>query len=81
MGLQGKGNGNPKSPSTYPIRQAWPWRALTRIERVRELLRSTGLPIKQVTHRAGFHQVEYMTRLFRRMTGQTPGRYRRQSRG
>lgn len=52
-----------------------------RIERVRELLRSTGLPIKQVAHRAGFHQVEYMTRLFRRMTGQTPGRYRRQSRG
>jgi LacI family transcriptional regulator len=49
-----------------------------RIERVRELLRSTDLPIKQVARRAGFHQVEYMTRLFRRMTGQTPARYRRQ---
>lgn len=48
-----------------------------RIERACELLRSTDLPIKQVAHRAGFHQVEYMTRLFRRITGQTPARYRK----
>lgn len=52
-----------------------------RVERVRELLRSTELPIKQVARRAGFHQVEYMTRVFRRLTGQTPAGYRRAVRG
>ena len=48
-----------------------------RIQRACELLRSTDLPIKQVAHRAGFHQVEYMTRLFHRITGQTPAQYRK----
>jgi LacI family transcriptional regulator len=52
-----------------------------RIERVSELLRSTDLPIKQVARRAGFHQVEYMTRMFRRLTGHTPASYRQSTRG
>lgn len=54
----------------------------TEIQRVRihlaqELLSETELPIKQVAHRAGFRYVEYMTRLFTRMTGQTPAEYRK----
>jgi LacI family transcriptional regulator len=50
-----------------------------RIERARELLQTTDLPIKQIAHRAGFRQVEYMTRLFHRMTGQTPAQFRKAS--
>jgi len=50
-----------------------------RIEHAKELLRSTRLPIKQIARRTGFHQVEYMTRLFHRATGQTPAQYRRMS--
>ena len=44
---------------------------------VQELLSQTELPIKQVARRAGFHYVEYMTRLFQSVTGQTPGAYRK----
>jgi len=56
----------------------------TEIQRVRirlaqQLLSETGLPIKQVAHRSGFRYVEYMTRLFKRMTGQTPAEYRKAS--
>lgn len=46
------------------------------IRRAQQLLAETDLPIKQIAHRAGFHYVEYMTRLFRRLTGQTPAEYR-----
>jgi LacI family transcriptional regulator len=48
------------------------------IRRVQELLAKTELPIKQIAHRAGFRYVEYMTRLFRRLTGQTPAEFRQQ---
>ncbi|NLX95957.1 MAG: DNA-binding transcriptional regulator [Rhodopirellula sp.] len=51
-----------------------------RIRLARELLSETELPIKRVAHRAGFRYVEYMTRLFTRMTGQTPAEYRKASR-
>jgi LacI family transcriptional regulator len=50
-----------------------------RIRCARQLLTETDLPIKQIAHRAGFHYVEYMTRLFRRLTGQTPAECRRSS--
>ncbi len=47
------------------------------IRLVEELLTQTNLPIKQIARRAGFQYVEYMTRLFRRLTGQTPGECRK----
>jgi LacI family transcriptional regulator len=47
------------------------------IERVKELLASTAAPLKQVAHQAGFNYPEYMMRVFRRATGQTPAQYRR----
>jgi LacI family transcriptional regulator len=51
-----------------------------RVERVRQLLSDTDLPIKQVAYRAGFRQVEYMTRVFHREVGQTPAEYRKTTR-
>jgi LacI family transcriptional regulator len=50
------------------------------IERVKELLSTTDMPIKQISQAAGFRYVQYMTRLFRRTTGHTPARFRRRSR-
>jgi len=50
------------------------------IERARQLLSSTNLPIKQVAQRIGIPSVQYFTVAFRRATGQTPGQFRRQNR-
>ncbi len=47
------------------------------MQRVRELLATTDLPLKQVARLAGFPHVETMYRAFRRATGQTPAEYRR----
>jgi LacI family transcriptional regulator len=49
-----------------------------RIERARQLIAETDLPLKQVAVRSGFQYVQYMTRLFVRYVGQTPAKYRRQ---
>lgn len=47
------------------------------IESVKELLLSTNAPIKQIAHQTGFSYPEYMMRVFRRATGQTPAEYRK----
>jgi LacI family transcriptional regulator len=47
------------------------------IKQAQELLATTNLPIKQVARRTGFHYVEYMTRVFRRLVGEPPAQYRR----
>ncbi len=47
-----------------------------RIERVRQLLLTTDLPLQTVAQLAGFSHVETLHRLFKRATGQTPGQYR-----
>lgn len=47
-----------------------------RLERVKQLLRATDLPIRIIAERAGFRYSEYLSNLFRRETGQTPGAYR-----
>lgn len=47
------------------------------IERVKELLLTTPSPLKQIAHQAGFAYPEYMMRVFRRATGQTPAQYRK----
>jgi LacI family transcriptional regulator len=46
------------------------------LARVQELLVMSGLRIKQITREAGFTSVQYMTRVFRAQTGETPARYR-----
>jgi LacI family transcriptional regulator len=47
------------------------------VARVRELLVSTTAPLKQIASQAGFRYPEYMMRVFRHATGQTPGQFRR----
>lgn len=46
------------------------------IERVKHLLDTTSLSIRQIMRRAGFNYVQYMTTLFRKTTGYTPAQYR-----
>ncbi|MHC5538559.1 XylR family transcriptional regulator [Singulisphaera rosea] len=48
-----------------------------RIQRVKQLLSETELPLTAIAERAGFAYVEYLSTIFRRETGQTPSSYRR----
>jgi LacI family transcriptional regulator len=48
-----------------------------RLNRAKALLVGSSLPIKQVAAAAGFAGVPYLTRVFRRATGETPAEYRR----
>jgi LacI family transcriptional regulator len=50
------------------------------VERARQLVAATSLPLKQVAAQAGFAYVQHMTTIFRRATGQTPGQYRKRCR-
>jgi LacI family transcriptional regulator len=52
-----------------------------RIERARTLLAETNLPIKHIARKAGFQTVQYLTRAFRRLTGDTPAAFRRRHPG
>ncbi len=56
---------------------------ITRIKlnRVKELLVDTDLPLTVVAHKAGFRHPQYMAEVFRRELGQTPGAFRTASRG
>jgi LacI family transcriptional regulator len=47
-----------------------------RIERARALLATSDVPIKQVARLSGFSCVQYLTRVFRKATSETPARYR-----
>jgi LacI family transcriptional regulator len=48
-----------------------------RIDQVKKLLESDGLPLKSIAIDCGFSSVQYMTRLFHQITGQTPAAYRK----
>lgn len=50
------------------------------IDRVKELLASTDLPIKQIAAQTGFRYLPYFTRVFCTATRQTPAQYRKQIR-
>jgi LacI family transcriptional regulator len=50
-----------------------------RIERAKELLATTDVPIKAVAFHAGFRYPEYMMRTFRRVVGRTPADFRRRA--
>jgi len=47
-----------------------------RLARVKDLLAMSDMTIKQVARESGFASVQYMTRVFRMLTGETPARYR-----
>jgi LacI family transcriptional regulator len=50
------------------------------VERARELLTQTDLPLKSIGKRLGIPHPEYFNVVFKRVTGQTPGAYRREHR-
>jgi len=47
-----------------------------RLNRAKDLLAMSNLTIKQVARESGFASVQYMTRVFRSATNETPARYR-----
>ncbi len=55
--------------------------ARARLDHLKELLAGTALPIASLAEKCGFCSPEYMTAIFRKETGTTPLRYRRESRG
>lgn len=47
-----------------------------RIEHAQKMLLGTDMPIKEVAHQCGMNDVHYFNRLFKRITGTTPKKYR-----
>ena len=47
-----------------------------RLRQARQMLRETGLPIKEISYRCGFSHVSSFTSAFREAEGRTPHRYR-----
>jgi AraC-like DNA-binding protein len=52
------------------------WHTQVRIERARDLLLHSNLPLKAIADLCGFRNARYFCTCFRRATGQTPGRCR-----
>ena len=52
--------------------------ARVQMNRVKELLASTDLALAEIAGRAGFRHPEYLSVVFKRETGVTPGEYRKQ---
>jgi LacI family transcriptional regulator len=50
------------------------------VQRARELLTQTDLPLKAIADRVGIPHAEYLNVVFKRVTGQPPGAYRREHR-
>jgi AraC-like DNA-binding protein len=48
-----------------------------RVERSKELLRDLCLPLIEIADRVGFEDQSYFTKVFGRLTGMSPGRYRK----
>jgi LacI family transcriptional regulator len=49
-----------------------------RVERIKQLLVETDFTLERIAELSGFEHPEYMSVLFKRETGQTPGKYRNQ---
>ncbi|MBL9163265.1 MAG: XylR family transcriptional regulator [Planctomycetaceae bacterium] len=49
---------------------------MVQIKRCKELLRTTNLSLEKIAGLAGFEHPEYMSVVFKRETGRTPGQYR-----
>lgn len=48
-----------------------------RLERTKELLTTTDCTLAEISTQSGFGTVQYLSTVFRRSTGQTPGEYRK----
>lgn len=55
--------------------------ARMRIRGAAHLLATTELDMDDITEQTGFPNPAYLTRVFKRVTGKTPARFRRDSRG
>lgn len=51
------------------------------VARISQLLAETDLPLKRIAELTGFEHIEYMSVLFKRLTRETPGAYRRRLAG
>lgn len=47
-----------------------------RIQRAKNLLRTTGMPVSEVSSAAGFESISYFSKIFKRLTNLTPSEYR-----
>ena len=50
------------------------------LARAKELLTETDLPLKSIAALTGFEHIEYLSVVFKRMTGESPGQYRKRTR-
>ncbi|MFA7231730.1 MAG: AraC family transcriptional regulator [Victivallaceae bacterium] len=50
-----------------------------RIEKACEMLKQTGLTVKEIAPASGFNDIQFFYRIFSRLTGTTPAKYRNQS--
>lgn len=53
------------------------WLLTQRLQRARNLLLNSGLPIEDIAHHCGFADQSHFTRAFTKHTGSTPGAWRR----
>jgi LacI family transcriptional regulator len=49
------------------------------VAKIRQLLLETDYPLKEIAELAGFEHVEYMCVVFKRLTGDSPGGYRKKN--
>jgi LacI family transcriptional regulator len=49
---------------------------LVQVKRVKQLLAETDLPLRAIADLSGFDHVEYLSVVFKRLTGLSPGKYR-----
>jgi AraC-like DNA-binding protein len=54
------------------------WLVARRVERARELLAATNLPIEEIAAEVGYAEPSHLARLFRRAHGVSPTQYRRE---
>jgi LacI family transcriptional regulator len=47
------------------------------VAKIKQLLHETDYPLKRIAEMTGFEHVEYMSVVFKRLAGDTPGKYRR----
>jgi len=46
------------------------------VEEAKRLLESTDLPMEEISEQTGYSDTSFFRRLFKRLTGLTPGKYR-----
>ncbi|HUG25940.1 helix-turn-helix domain-containing protein [Piscinibacter sp.] len=56
------------------------WLQQSRVEKAKHLLQSSALSLGQIVDRVGYGDVATFSRLFLRLAGESPARYRRHSR-